>query len=308
MTRRRTTCLLQRRPPDDRVADQQDAGISGEMWGLIPGITNVKLERVLSVSSNGAVSGDFEKSADVACSTRFVPQPSPPPSNGKETPRGFSISQSYAKQGFGHVPLQFCPARGDLSGESFNPYAIRLTSRGEQALVVSDADVDGLPGLLGEMTKHIPSVDDDDLIEHLRGGMKPIEDLHLSHSGGITGIINSLSEKETYHRYAKTFVAILKYSLMAVQRFCQGDAQVSTLQPHPIAEHPNGEQFDVTAERAFKFKFHSSDRLTLDACQCLHRLCSDLHLAQAWNGRHLQLYTYLCISSFFVRLLHGTRG
>jgi hypothetical protein len=62
------------------------------------------------------------------------------------------------------------------------------------------------------MTKHIPSVDDDNLIEHLRVGMKPIEDLHLSHSGGITGIINSLSEKEIYHRYAKTFVAILSNS------------------------------------------------------------------------------------------------
>ena len=181
--------------------------------------------------SNGAVSGDFDKSVDVACSTRFVPQPSPPPSNGNETPRGFSISKPYAKQGFGHVPLLFCPARGDLSGEPFKPYAIRLTSRGEQALVVSDADVDGLPDLLGEMTKHIPSVDDDDLIEHLRGGMKPIEDLHLSHNGCITGIINSLSEKETFHRYAKTIVAILKYFLMVVQRFCQGDAQVLTLQP-----------------------------------------------------------------------------
>jgi hypothetical protein len=106
-----------------------------------------------------------------------------------------------------------------------------LTPRAEQTLVVADADVGELPGLLAEMTKRIPSVDDDDLIEHLRGGMKPIEDLHLSHSGSITGIVNSLSEKETYHRYAKTFVAILKYSLMAVQRFCQGGAQVSTLQP-----------------------------------------------------------------------------
>jgi hypothetical protein len=137
-----------------------------------------------------------EKRPDVACSARFAPQPSPPPSNGKDTPRKFSISQSYAKQGFGHVPLQFCPPQSDLSSESFNPYAIRLTSRGEQTLVVSDADVGGLPGLLGEMTKHIPSVDDDDLIEHLRGDVKPIEDLHLSHSGGITGIVNSLSEKD----------------------------------------------------------------------------------------------------------------
>ncbi|MCJ1249923.1 hypothetical protein MMC30_007149 [Trapelia coarctata] len=169
-----------------------------------------------SASLNGAVSGDVEKSADVVCSTRFVPQPSPPPSNSKETPRGFFISQSYAKQGFGHVPLQFCPAQGDLSGETFNPYAIRLPSREERALVVSDADVDGLPGLLEEMTKHIPSVNNDDLIKHLRGGMKPNEDLHLSHSGGITGIVNSLSKKETYHRYAKTVIAILKYSLMAV--------------------------------------------------------------------------------------------
>jgi hypothetical protein len=225
--------------------------------------------------------------ADVACSARLALQPSPPPSDGKGTPREFTICQSYAKQGFGHVPLQFCPAQGDLCGESFNPYTVRLTPRGERTLVVSDNDVDGLPGLLAEITKHIPSVDDNDLIEHLRGGVKLIKDLYLSHSGGITGIVNSLFKKETYYRYAKTFIAILKYSLMVVQRFCQRDAQVLTLQPHLIEEHPNGEQFIVTAEREFKFKFHSSDRQMLDVCQCLHRLCSNLNRAQTWNGRHL---------------------
>ncbi len=83
-----------------------------------------------------------------------------------------------------------------------------------------DINVNGLSGLLGEITKHIPLVDDSDLVEHLRDRMKSTEDLHLHHSGGITDIINSLAEKETYHRYAKTFAAILKYSLMAVQRFC----------------------------------------------------------------------------------------
>jgi hypothetical protein len=73
-------------------------------------------------------------------------------------------------------------------------------------LVVSDADMDGLPDLLSLMTKHTPPVDDDDLIEHLRGGVEPIEDLPPSHSGGITGIVNSLLEKETYDRYSKTFI------------------------------------------------------------------------------------------------------
>src|SRR2546430_85686 len=100
--------------------------------------------------------------------------------------------------------------------------------------------------------------------------------------GGITGIVNSLSNKETYHRYAKAFITILKYSPMAVQRFCQGDAQVLTLQPHPIEEHPNGKQFNVTTEHEFNR---------------LHRLCSDLHRAETWNGRHLQLYIYRCRSS-----------
>jgi hypothetical protein len=100
----------------------------------------------------------------------------------------------------------------------------------------------------------------------LRSGIKPIENLYLNYNGNITGIINSLSEKETYYRYVKTFVAILKYFLITVQRFCQGDAQILTLQSHSIAEHPNDEQFNVTAERAFKFKFYSSDRLTLDVC------------------------------------------
>jgi hypothetical protein len=79
------------------------------------------------------------------------------------------------------------------------------------------------------MTKHIPSLDDGDLIEYLRGPKKPIEDLRLSHTGGITAMINSLAAKETYHGYTKTVIAILKYSLMAVQRFCQGDAQVRIL-------------------------------------------------------------------------------
>jgi hypothetical protein len=66
------------------------------------------------------------------------------------------------------------------------------------------------------MTKYILSVDDNDLIKYLRGGMKLIEDLYLNYSDSITGIINSLSEKEIYYRYAKIFVAILKYFLMAV--------------------------------------------------------------------------------------------
>jgi hypothetical protein len=83
-----------------------------------------------------------------------------------------------------------------------------------------DTDVDGLPDLFRKIMKYILSVNDDDLIKHLKGGMKFIEDFYLSHSGGITDIINSLSEKETYYRYAKIFVAILKYSLIAVQRFC----------------------------------------------------------------------------------------
>src|SRR5205814_1887377 len=77
-------------------------------------------------------------------------------------------------------------------------------------------------------------------------------------------------------------------------------------QSHSIEEHYNGEQFNVTTER--EFKFHSSDRLMSDACQRLHRLCSDFHRAQTWNGRHMQLYTYLCMSSFSVRSLRGMRG
>jgi hypothetical protein len=81
---------------------------------------------------------------------------------------------------------------------------------------MSDTDVDGLPGLLEEMTKYILSVNDNDLIKYLKGGMKLIEDLYLNYSDSITGIINSLSEKETYYRYAKIFVAILKYFLITV--------------------------------------------------------------------------------------------
>ena len=79
-----------------------------------------------------------------------------------------------------------------------------------------DIDVDGLPDLFGEMTKYIPSVDNNDLIKYLRDGIKFIEDLQLSHSDSIIGIVNSLFKKEIYYRYVKIFIAILKYFLMAV--------------------------------------------------------------------------------------------
>jgi hypothetical protein len=44
---------------------------------------------------------------------------------------------------------------------------------------VTNADVDRLPPMVEEMTKHISSIDDDDLIEHLRGVVEPIENLHV---------------------------------------------------------------------------------------------------------------------------------
>jgi hypothetical protein len=68
---------------------------------------------------------------------------------------------------------------------------------------VTDTDIDRLPLLLREMTKHIPPVDDGDLIEHLRSWLKPIDNLRLSHGGSIVDIVNSLARRETYHRYAK---------------------------------------------------------------------------------------------------------
>lgn len=169
------------------------------------------------------------------CSVRSASQPSPPPSDREDTPKEVIIGRSYAKQGFGHVRLQFYPAHGDLSGEPFNPYALRLTPRWEQTLVMTNDDVGGLPRLLGEMTKHIPLVEDDDLIEYLKGGVKPIEDLHSIHGAGIAGLVNRLAEKEMFHGYSKTFTAILKYSLMAVQRFCQRDAQVPLRAPQRVA-------------------------------------------------------------------------
>lgn len=69
------------------------------------------------------------------------------------------------------------------------------------------------------MTRHIPRIDDDDPIEHLRGGVEPVEDFHPSNGAGITGIVNRLAEKETYHGFHMTFITISKYSLLAVQRF-----------------------------------------------------------------------------------------
>ena len=92
--------------------------------------------------------------------------------------------------------------------------------------MVTDEDVAELPHLLSEMTKHIPPIDEDDLIDHLRGSAKPVEDLESGHGAGIIGIVNRLAEKETYHGFSKTVTTILKYSLLAVQKFWQGDAQV----------------------------------------------------------------------------------
>jgi hypothetical protein len=47
------------------------------------------------------------------------------------------------------------------------------------------------------VTEHIPSVDSNDLIEPLRGSIKSLEELHLSHSGDVAGIVKSVAEKES---------------------------------------------------------------------------------------------------------------
>ncbi len=73
-----------------------------------------QIRKSLPASSNAAVSKDFEMRADVACSARLAPQSSPPPSDGKGTPREFIICPSYAKQGFGYVitsPVLPCAGR-----------------------------------------------------------------------------------------------------------------------------------------------------------------------------------------------------
>ena len=44
----------------------------------------------------------------------------------------------------------------------------------ERTLVVTKANVDRLAPMVEEMTKHIPSIDDNDLIEHLRGVVRPL--------------------------------------------------------------------------------------------------------------------------------------
>jgi hypothetical protein len=72
-------------------------------------------------------------------------------------------------------------------------------------------------------TEHFSPPNDDDLIDHLRGSVKSIEELYVSHGGGIIDIVNRLAERKTYHSYSKIFTAILKYFLLVVQRYCQGD-------------------------------------------------------------------------------------
>jgi hypothetical protein len=125
-------------------------------------------------SSSAPAPERIEKKIDFACSTRSALQLSPPISDSKDTPGEVIIKRSYAELGLGHVPLQFYPPQGDLSGEPFNPYVVRQTSSWERTLVVTKADVDRLAPMVEEMTKHIPSIDDNDLIERLRGVVRPL--------------------------------------------------------------------------------------------------------------------------------------
>jgi hypothetical protein len=106
-----------------------------------------------------------------------------------------------------------------LSLELFPTHAIQLNSLRLCFVFHQGIRCANLLALLPEMTQHISPVDDHDLIEHLRGSLDPIQTLHPSPSGGIADIVNSLAKRERYHRYAKTFTTILKYSLLAVQRY-----------------------------------------------------------------------------------------
>ncbi len=90
---------------------------------------------------------------------------------------------------------------------------------------MTDNDINGLPRLLREITKYIPSINDDDLIKHLKGGVKPVKNFYPSHGGNITDIVNKLAEKETYYRYAKIFITILKYSLLGRLKILLKDVQ-----------------------------------------------------------------------------------
>jgi hypothetical protein len=87
--------------------------------------------------------------------------------------------------------------------------------------MIIENDVDGLSRLFKEMTKYIPSVNDNNLINYLKSHVKSIEKFYINYGDNITDIVNRLAERETYYSYFKIFTAILKYFLLAVQKFCQ---------------------------------------------------------------------------------------
>jgi hypothetical protein len=91
---------------------------------------------------------------------------------------------------------------------------------------MTDDDVTRLSRLFNKITKHILLIKNNNLIEYLRIDVKLIENFHSIYNTDITDIVNRLAEKKIYYDYFKTFTAILKYFLIAVQKFCQRNFQI----------------------------------------------------------------------------------
>lgn len=86
----------------------------------------------------------FEMRANIAYWTLSTPKPCAPSTSREDAPQKSYHQTALRGIGSRHIPLQFCPAQGNLSGGPFNPYTLRLTSLWDQTFLVAKTDMDRL--------------------------------------------------------------------------------------------------------------------------------------------------------------------
>jgi len=96
-------------PDLDREVTPQRRSARSVAGGTIP--ERLRTRECYQATAHVAISEEIGMRADT-CSVHSAPQPSPPPTDHEDTPPKVLIGRSYAETGFGHIPLQFCPAQG----------------------------------------------------------------------------------------------------------------------------------------------------------------------------------------------------
>lgn len=138
------------------------------------------------------------------------------------------IEHSYAIYSCAHIPLQFYYGQADLSQIPYNPFAVVLgNSLWKTRLVLNDDDFEGLPNQIQEITEGIPEKDDNMLINHLQGDVKPAQDFS---SGDRDEIILAKARKEydkgKQHQYGYIISNIRRFSYLLVLRYIYGQKKV----------------------------------------------------------------------------------